>query len=210
MTPLLSSAFLRTQSDARLARLAAQGYERAFEAIVERYRKPLQRYCRALVGEARAEDAVQQSFLNAWSALGGGAQVGELRPWLYRIAHNAAVDTLRRATEELELPEGLASTADPHRDVERRALLAQTLSGVAELPDRQRLALLATVVDGRHQADVARELGLSHGAVRQLVHVARCTLRAQPACSSTHGGPPIGARSRSEPLWPWWGRGSPQ
>ena len=44
MTPIVSTTLLRTQSDARLVELAREGHERAFEAIVERYRKPLHRY----------------------------------------------------------------------------------------------------------------------------------------------------------------------
>jgi hypothetical protein len=51
MTPLLSNPLLRTQSDARLTALAAAGHDHAFEAIVERYRKPLSRYLRRLLSE---------------------------------------------------------------------------------------------------------------------------------------------------------------
>lgn len=65
MTPLVSTTLLRTQSDARLASLAGEGHERAFEAIVERYRRPLLRYCRRFLPEPRAEDVVQIAFLKA-------------------------------------------------------------------------------------------------------------------------------------------------
>src|SRR5919204_157257 len=86
-----------TQPDARLAALAGDGHERAFEAIVDRYRRPLHRYCRRVVPESRAEDAVQQTFLNAWSTLAAGTEVEDLRAWLYRIARNAALDAARTA-----------------------------------------------------------------------------------------------------------------
>jgi DNA-directed RNA polymerase specialized sigma24 family protein len=57
MAPLLSTPLLlRTQSDRRLVTLAADGHDRAFEVIVERYRRPLQRYLRRLLSEALAED----------------------------------------------------------------------------------------------------------------------------------------------------------
>ncbi len=65
---LPSVALLRTQSDDRLAALAAAGHERAFEAVVERYRRPLIRHARRYLGEARAEDAVQQALMAAWTA----------------------------------------------------------------------------------------------------------------------------------------------
>ena len=67
--PLL---ILHTASDERLVALAAKGDERAFAAIVARYRVPLQRYCRRFPGAAAADDAVQQSFINAHAALVGG------------------------------------------------------------------------------------------------------------------------------------------
>jgi len=92
MSPALPTVLLRTQSDARLVELARGGHDRAFEAIVERYRRPLHAYCRRFLPEARAEDAVQQAFLNAWNAVRTGSEVRELRPWLYRITHNAALN----------------------------------------------------------------------------------------------------------------------
>ena len=101
MAPLLSTPLLRTQSDRRLVALAADGHDRAFEAIVERYRRPLQRYLRRLLSEALAEDVLQASFVRAWQALRAGTDVRDLRPWLYRIAHNQALNTLRAAGSAL-------------------------------------------------------------------------------------------------------------
>jgi RNA polymerase sigma factor (sigma-70 family) len=178
MTPLL----LRTQTDERLLALAANGHDRAFEVIVERYRKPLLRYLRRLLSEPLAEDVVQATFLNAWRALQAGTGVRELRPWLYRIGHNQAINALKRAGAVLEpLPEGgpvALVGLGPEEEVERRDEMRTALEGVAALPDRQRTALLAVAVEGRAHADVAAELGLTDGAVRQLVHRARSSLRA--------------------------------
>jgi RNA polymerase sigma factor (sigma-70 family) len=178
MTPILSSTLLRTQSDARLIMLAQRGYERAFEAIVERYRRPLFRWCRRVLPEARAEDAVQVAFLKAWSAIQAGEEVRDLRPWLYRIAHNAALDNARKGGYDYdELTDALRLAPAPEDDLERRSVMRETLTGVAGLPENQRRALLRTAA-GHSRADIARELQLSEGAVRQLVHRARTTLRA--------------------------------
>src|SRR5881275_1187095 len=89
------SSFLRLQSDERLAELAAAGHDAAFDAIVVRYRGQLLRYCGAIVGSSRAEDAVQQTLLNAHTALGEADEVRHLRSWLYRIAHNVSLNLLR-------------------------------------------------------------------------------------------------------------------
>ena len=178
MTPLLSSTLLRTQSDARLLALASRGYERAFEAIVERYRRPLHRWCRQFLSEARAEDAVQTAFLKAWSSLRQGTEVGDLKPWLYRIARNAALDNARKAGYDyVELTEALRLAPAPEEALERRRVMRETLTGVAGLPANQREALLRTAA-GHSRAEIARELDVSEGAVRQLVHRARTALRA--------------------------------
>jgi RNA polymerase sigma factor (sigma-70 family) len=184
MTPLLSNQLLCTQSDDRLTALAVAGHDRAFEAIVDRYRKPLQRYLRRLLSEALTEDVLQATFVRAWQALGGGTEVRDLRPWLYRIAHNQAVNALRAASVALpDGPElidagGAVPTLSTEGEVERREELRQTLDDIGALPDRQRAALVAVAVADRPHADVAAELGLSDGALRQLLVRARTALRA--------------------------------
>src|SRR3954462_7716768 len=177
--PTPSSVLLRTQSDERLFVLACGGHERAFEAIVERYRGALLRASRRYLPEARAEDALQQAYLSAWSALQRGDEVRDLRAWLYRIVHNTALNQLRvSGYDYAELDEALRGSEAPDEELEPRAIVRQTLTGLAALPERQREALLRIAIEGRSQEEVARELGVSEGAVRQLVHRARLTLRA--------------------------------
>jgi RNA polymerase sigma factor (sigma-70 family) len=178
MAPLLSTPLLRAQSDRRLATLAADGHDRAFEAIVERYRRPLQRYLRRLLSEALAEDVLQATFVRAWQALRAGTDVRELRPWLYRIAHNQALNTLRAAGSALPAATEELPAISLEAEVERREELRATLHGIEALPERQRAALVAVAVADRPHADVARELGMSDGALRQLLLRARTTLRA--------------------------------
>jgi len=180
MTPLLSNSLLRAQSDDRLAELAAAGHDRAFEAIVERYRRPLDRYLRRLLSEQLAEDVLQATFVRAWQALGTGTEVRDLRPWLYRIAHNQAVNALRAAGPlGAQLPRELAArAAAPDVAAEHSEAVRSALRGIDGLPDRQRAALMAVAVDDRRHADVAAELGLTDGALRQLLLRARTALRA--------------------------------
>jgi RNA polymerase sigma factor (sigma-70 family) len=174
-----SLAFLRTQSDDRLVALARGGHERAFEAMVERHRRALLSHARRLLPEARAEDALQQALLAAWTALQRGDDVRDLRAWLHRILHNTALNALRVSGYDHEdLREALSLADAPQEELERRMVMRRTLAGVAALPDRQREALLRTAVEGRSQDEVAAALGLSQGALRQLVHRARTTLRA--------------------------------
>jgi RNA polymerase sigma factor (sigma-70 family) len=179
MAPMLSTPLLlRTQSDRRLVKLAADGHDRAFEVIVERYRRPLQRYLRRLLSEALAEDVLQASFVRAWQAMRAGSDVRDLRPWLYRIAHNQALNTLRAAGAALPAATEEFPAVSLEAHVERREELRETLHGIRALPERQRAALVAVAVEDRTHADVAAELGMSDGALRQLLLRARTTLRA--------------------------------
>ena len=180
MSPYVPTALIRAQSDERLARLAALGSERAFESIVERYRQPLLLYARRLVGESRAEDVVQASFVAAWTDLRRGSEIREVKAWLYRVVHNRSLNVLKRSdNSDVPLIDAVrASGPGVAAEVEDRDAIRATLREIADLPERQRVALLAVAVDGRRHRDVGIELGLSEGAVKMLVSRARGTLRA--------------------------------
>lgn len=181
MSPLaFSLRFLQAQPDAKLVDLARAGHEPAFEALVRRYRRQLLGYCRRM-GHANAEDALQQTFLQAWLALSAGLEVRDARPWLYRIAHNVIVSNARHQGElGVQLYEGLGVRAADD-EAEQRMVARDALAGLAALPGLQRAVMLGTAVDGLSQAEIARELGLTSGAVRGLIYRARSTLRAAAA-----------------------------
>jgi RNA polymerase sigma factor (sigma-70 family) len=184
VSPRISVRLLATQPDQRLQELAGRGYERAFEAIVNRYRQPLLAYCHRLgLRDGRAEDVVQHALLNAWLALRSGAQVHELRPWLYRIVHNTAVNAIRSAPGRRVTPLDVSAleSAVAAPAIEHHLAVREALTDVAALPQMQREALLMSAVHGRSHAEVAGELGISSGAVRGLLYRARTTLRGAAA-----------------------------
>jgi RNA polymerase sigma factor (sigma-70 family) len=185
MSPRIPIRVLRVQSDERLVRLAGEGQERAFEALVHRYRRPLLRYCRRLgLSDSHAEDALQLTLLKAWQALAGGAQVREPGAWLHRIAHNVAISALRGAAERdacLTRAERLADVRAVEGGQERRIAVSNTLAGVAALPDMQRQALVLTAIEGKTHDEVAGALGIKREAVRGLLYRARSTLRSAAA-----------------------------
>jgi RNA polymerase sigma factor (sigma-70 family) len=176
VSPWFSDALLRAQTDERLVALVQDGHERAFVAIVERYRRPLLAFTRRLAGDARAEDVLQQAYLNAWVALSRGAEVRHLRGWLHQIVRNAALAA--RAPGEDRLPDTMIDHRDTPGRVEERLLIAQTLENLAALPDHQREAIVKTVMEGRSREEVASSLGVTEGAVRAMLHRARTTLRS--------------------------------
>ncbi|HEV3071287.1 MAG TPA: RNA polymerase sigma factor [Solirubrobacteraceae bacterium] len=184
MSPKASTRLLATQSDERLAAMARAGHDRAFEALVQRYRRPLLRYCRRIsISDGRAEDVVQQTLLQAWSALRRGANVRELRPWLYRIAHNTAVNLARDAARDganlaVDL-DGVtaAESATVEPDLGGGLALRDALTDMAALPHMQREVIFRTALAGHSHEEVATALGITDGAVRGLLYRARSTLR---------------------------------
>jgi RNA polymerase sigma factor (sigma-70 family) len=186
MSPRISIRLLASQSDQRLAALAAEGHERAFEALVHRYRRALLRYCRRMrLGDARAEDVLQQALLQAWMAFARGTEVRDVRPWLYRIVHNAAVNAMRgnaadghsELTEQVQANAALAGESN----LQRRMAVREALTDVAALPQMQQQAIFLTAVDGQSHDEVADVLGISEGALRGLLYRARTTLRSAAA-----------------------------
>jgi RNA polymerase sigma factor (sigma-70 family) len=175
---LAGQPILRTQTDERLVDLVRAGYEPAFEAVVARYRRPLMRYCSRILAEGRAEDVVQQTFVKAYDAMKSGDADLNLRAWLYRIAHNTALNALRdRALHHEELSDQYDGVERPDQAVERRQGVRELLAAVQALPHRQRDALVLRELEGRSYEEIATELGVTGGAVRQLLHRARTTVR---------------------------------
>ena len=170
---------MRCQSDQRLVDQVQAGNDLAFEVIVDRYRPALLRYCRRLLSVSRAEDAVQQTFLNAYESIESDAESRRLRPWLYRIAHNVAVDVLRkdgRIQERLGQDDGRSEPSD--QVAERQEELRAVIAALQALPSRQRQAILLRELEGRSYNEIATALRVTEGAVRQLLNRARNALRA--------------------------------
>ena len=173
---------LSTQSDERLVDLVRAGSDPAFEAIVERYRRALMRYVSRLLPPERAEDVVQQAFVKAYEAMHRDAAELNLRPWLYRIAHNGALNALRdRSLGHAELDERIDGVERPDQAFERTVGLRELVVAVQALPERQRSAILLRELEGRSYDEIAAALGVTDGAVRQLLNRARNALRGAAA-----------------------------
>lgn len=169
----------RLLSDGQLARRAADGDERAFEAIFARYGQDLYRYCAALLGSAEdAQDAVQNTMLKVLRALPGEQRDLNLKPWLYRIAHNEAIDLIRarRATEPVDV-DSLVDSAGPAQQAEARDRLQLLIADISALPDRQRGALVMRELGGLGYEQIGEALQTSPAVARQTLYEARLNLR---------------------------------
>jgi RNA polymerase sigma factor (sigma-70 family) len=180
--------------DAELARRIAQGDEDAFARLDDRYRVPLRRYARRLLrrSEHDADDVVQDVLIRAHAALRAGDEPAQLRPWLYRLARNRAIDEVRRARWGHDAVDDEAALlrderAEPESVLSRREDLRALVGDLADLPVRQRTALLAREVDGLSPERVAGELGVAVPAAQMLVSRARDNLvKARAARDAAH------------------------
>jgi RNA polymerase sigma factor (sigma-70 family) len=175
----LSCESLRHESDERLVALARVGSERAFAEITRRYQRPLRAYCSRLVGVERAQDAVQQALLQAFLSLRDRApREIALRPWLYRIAHNCAIDLIRMGSWEHEqLDPEFDGVPQPPALLEQKEELRCLVAGMRRLPDAQRQALTLRELEGCSYEEISARLGHTGSGVRQLIFRARTALR---------------------------------
>jgi RNA polymerase sigma factor (sigma-70 family) len=170
---------LRLLSDERLARRAARGERRAFEAIYRRYHEDLYRFCLATTGNPQdAQEALQNTMVKVLRALPGEQRSIQLKPWLYRIARNEAVETIRRRRDTAELePEQASAGLEIAATAEARDRLRGLLADLEELPERQRTALVMRELAGLGFEQIGESLGISAQAARQTVYEARLGLR---------------------------------
>lgn len=182
MSPLLLQ---RRASDEELLRRIRAGDEDAFTALHARYAPALERYAGRIMGDRTPgpEDVVQEVFARAHGAIREDDRALAVRPWLYRLVRNRALDELRRpgasrtdavAGDELDAGSAAAEgQADPYTIVARRQHLRSTLADVAALPERQREVLLLREVDGLSHEQLAGDLGITVRASKNLVLRAR-------------------------------------
>jgi RNA polymerase sigma factor (sigma-70 family) len=166
-------------SDDRLVRRAVEGDERAFAAIFRRYHQSLYRFCLAIVGNPEdAQDVLQNTMIKVLRALPGEERKIELKPWLYRIAHNESIELLRRRRDSRTLDTELAAPGTGLADeAESRERLRRLISDLDELPERQRGALVMRELSGLDFAEIGAALGTSPAVARQTLYEARLSLR---------------------------------
>jgi len=166
--------------------LTATDRDRQAELLVlaNALRPELHRYCARLMGSViDGEDVVQDTFARALVALQEMDEPPPLRPWLFKIAHNRALDLLRgrtvRKTEPLDA--GLevvdAANPDPEEMLMRQEAVQIAVSRFAELPVMQRSAVVLKDVLDETLTDIAALLGLSVDGVKGHLARGRARLR---------------------------------
>jgi RNA polymerase sigma factor (sigma-70 family) len=193
--PLVLRGYDR-RTDTELVGQFRTGDERAFAELCDRHAAELGRYARRVLRAHHelAEDVVQEALMRAHRALRRDQRHLHVRAYLFRIVRNCCLDELARlrtdsvALHLLHPGEEPASLAEsPHEATLQRDATLNALADVADLPASQRHALVRRELDELSHEELARELGVSVKATKNLVH-------SRPA-APTSCGPRSSARA---------------
>src|SRR5215207_7948767 len=182
---------LTATSDRELVATAVNGVEGSFEELVRRYQRPISAYVYRMVGNYEsALDLTQEIFIKVYNSLRRYRSEFKFSTWIYKIAHNAAVDHLRRSsTREQSLVAGTdgdsfdlpieSSSLTPEQESERKERRGEIESVVRALPANYRELIIL-----RHSQDLSYEeivevTGLPLGTVKNRLFRAREMMRQQ-------------------------------
>lgn len=156
---------------ARAVREAQAGNAAAFGTAAEACWDGLVRFARSIVGEAEAEDAVQESLLAAWQKLGSLDDAARFHQWMTSIVFRRCLRRRRfwRVQVALEGIRERGVSADPAAGLDVEALLAR-------LAPRQRAVLHLTIVEGMTDAEIGQILHVAPASVRAHRRRARARL----------------------------------
>jgi RNA polymerase sigma-70 factor, ECF subfamily len=173
--------------DHQLMADSAAGDERAFAGLVARHGEMVRAVAlRFTNDETASEDIVQDVFWKVWQKRDSWDGGGKARfsTWLYRVTLNLCIDRLRKRktrswfsgpTEDADLVAALEP--GPEQSTRARQELALVRADIADLPFKQKAALLLSTIAGAPNAEIALSLDVTVGAVEQAVSRARRTLR---------------------------------
>ena len=151
-----------------------------FEQLVGEFRPKLHRYCARMTGSAvDGEDIVQDSLIKALTALPSVGVIDNPEGWLFRIAHNTALDFLRRRARGpmMQHDEALDMIAAPDSPDQDHEAAVMSLRTFMQLPALQRSAVILKDVLGHSLEEVASITGASEAAAKSALQRGRVRLR---------------------------------
>jgi RNA polymerase sigma-70 factor (ECF subfamily) len=178
----LAGRSCQVQSEESLVQRAKQHDQEAFAQLYEEYFDRIYRYLVFKIGDKmEAEDVTQQVFLNALQSIASFKWKGvSFSAWLYRIAHNQAVDFLRRKSKRVSVSLNellVASNDNPQLAAEQKSDIEQLILATRQLTKAQREVIALRFAGGLSVAEVAKVMGKRDGAVKALQHSAVVALR---------------------------------
>ena len=193
LTPLLSVMSANLDPDAALMLRVRDGDRAAFETLVEKYKQPVTNIVARVIGDfTEAEDIAQHAFVQVYKSAHRYEVTAKFSTWLFTIARNLALNEIRRRSRHRadSLDETYAGddespvrqATDPRAVGPTESLLQGELEekveeAIADLPEKQRTALLMCRHEEFTYDEIARVVGCSLSATKSLIHRARETLK---------------------------------
>jgi RNA polymerase sigma-70 factor, ECF subfamily len=150
------------------------------DGLLAEMRPKLHRYCARMVGSViDGEDVLQDALIKAVESFASAGPVGNPQGWLFRIAHNTALDFLRRRHRQqaLQSAEEVDMIADPADALLSREIAKASLRTFMRLPVAQRSSVILMDVLGCSQREVCDIMDFSLPAVKAALHRGRAQLR---------------------------------
>jgi RNA polymerase sigma-70 factor (ECF subfamily) len=148
-----------------------------FERLLAELRPKLHRYCARMTGSViDGEDVLQETFIKAIEAFPHTGPLANAEGWLFRIAHNASLDFLRRRVRQQGIQtdaEDLETIADPDSEIERRQTAAASLRTLMRLPVSQRSSVILMDVLGHSLQEISQVLDATVPAIKANLHRGR-------------------------------------
>ncbi|MGB8627715.1 MAG: sigma-70 family RNA polymerase sigma factor, partial [Candidatus Cybelea sp.] len=168
-----------------------------FMELVDEIRPELHRYCARMTGSVfDGEDVVQETLAKAYYALGQMVQPPNLRPWLFRIAHNTAMDFIKRyERQHVEPVAHVPDRAEPEEAGVDPELVEAALTVFAELPPTQRSAAILKDVLGQSLEETAHTMGTTVGAVKAALSRARANIARTPRVRFAEPAQPVSSET---------------
>jgi RNA polymerase sigma-70 factor (ECF subfamily) len=171
---------LRAEISEHLVVLRCQvGDEAAFEMLFDRYNGRLLYYLRRLLGTGgQAEDILQSVWLKVVRKIGTLREPRAVRAWMYRIAHNEAIQQLRDSGREIALNEAEDTLeAIPEEEESSPVDSARVHAALDEISPAHRAVLTLRFMDDLSYEEMAGVVGCSIGTIRSRIHYAKRALR---------------------------------
>ena len=152
--------------------------EDLFESWYRNHKQPLVRYCtRFLRDGATAADVTQEALLRAWTRRDQFVSENQVRPWLYRVARNLCIDTIRSRSKVVpsdSIPER-EGEGDAGTPMEREAVAKTVRRAMTGLSERHQHLLVQREVEGITYDELAAQMGVTvEGARAVLFRARRC------------------------------------
>ncbi len=186
---IANNEVIRQSSDIELVAKARSGIELGFEELVRRYQRPINGYVYRMLGDYEAAlDVTQEVFIKVYNSLDRYSSEYKFSTWLYRIAHNAAIDHMRRnagntQSIETENAEGAyelqieSSLPSPELEHERSEWRTEIEAVVKCLPAAYRDLILLRHSQDLSYDEIADVTGLPLGTVKNRLFRAREMMR---------------------------------